>query len=550
MRGWVAGTFLGSAICVTAAVLGVGVYQRGAIVAWAAPKLGKVMELRFRPPAPLAVHKLPPLPAPTALPFVGPEGSDADGYPRKTPSILGLRALLVERRFDDLTRYVAALEHEAELDIKKEYWALDSTRGFMVADPSLEPLLDEWVTHDKGSFAPYAARGIYRAEVGWYERGDAYSSKTSPAQFAALAHQLALAREDLTRALALRPRALSPRLALITASKSDSEVRNEFARAVADFPESFLVRYYAMLGLTPRWGGSYAELERMALDAAKQASKNSRMLTLGGFADYARAEDLSTAKDYAGAVTALDRAVTHGELWLYLDERGDAKNRLLDYAGAALDLRRARGLRPEQAKVERDLAFATHHLKSYEEAGEAYLYAVRLDPTRFADTHTYAAALEFAGRAHWSAGEPREALRDFDDALLLEPKYADVRRWRAEIYSHGDPDANPAELAAAVARAEADDTFEAYLAVDNALSRRGRFAEIIRHWSAHLDRHPADGRGFVERGGALTHVGRFDEALHDVDRACELGVERGCALVARLPELRKSYQAQRLPPAK
>ena len=548
MRGWVVAGVFGAAIIATGATAALAVHQRERLVAWALPAIGKLVGVPLGAPAPLAVHHLPLAPPVKTLLFVGPEGADPDGYPRKTPSVLALRVQLQNRRFDEVTRYVEELERAAQADIKKEYWALDSTRGFALADPALEPLLDAWVAHNPASFAPYAARGVYREDVGWAQRGSEYSSKTSPLALAALRRQIALARQDFAEALKRNPRALSPRLALITAGKSDGEVQNELARAVTDFPESFLVRYYGMLGLTPRWGGSYAELERIASEAAALSTKNSRLLTLGGFPDFARAEDLVTAKDYAGAVAALDRALTHGELWSYLDERGDAKNRLLDYAGAQVDLQRARALRPEMARVERGLALANWHLAAFEEAGEAYLHAVRLDPTSFSEAHTYASALEFAGRAHWSAGEPREALFDFEEALVLDPNYADVKRWRAEIFSHGDPNANAGEVLALVTRAEAEDTFEAYLALDNALASRGRFGEIIRHWGAHLERHPADGRGFVERGGALTHVGRFEEALHDVNRACELGVQQGCALAPRVPDLRKKFEAQRLGP--
>jgi tetratricopeptide (TPR) repeat protein len=545
MRGWVAGALIGSAICATAAAVAFAVHERDRLTSFTTDAVGKLLGRSFRaPPRPVA-HRLPPLPVPTALPFVGPEGNDADGYPRKTPSILGLRALLVAKRFDDLTRYAEELEDEAERNFKREYWALDSMRGFLIADPALEPLLDEWIEHSPRSFAPYTARGMYRVELGWYERGTEYAKGTSAAQFKALAREAERAREDFRTALGLRPRALSPRLGVLFAARAGGDVRSELAGAIRDFPTSFLVRYYGMLGLTPRWGGSYAELERIAAEAAPLAGQNSRLLTLGGFADYARAQDLAGAEDYAGALPALDRAVSRGDFWLYLDERGRVKMHLKDYAGAALDLRQARALRPEIDDIQRHLANVSWQLKEYEEAGEAYLYAVRLDPTDFRDAHLYATAFEYAARARWNAGEPREALHDFDQALVLDPAYADVRRERGELLSHGDPNVDPAEVAALVTRAEAEDTFEAYLALDGALARRGRFAEVIRYWSAHLDRHPADGRGFVERGGAYTHVGRFDEALHDVNRACELGVPRGCELVPRVPALRQKYEEQR-----
>ncbi|HTQ06081.1 MAG TPA: DUF4034 domain-containing protein [Polyangiaceae bacterium] len=545
MRGWVrAGLVVGGLLVLAAARAAIG-YGSEYVLAAAAVPVGRWLHIPLGRPKPPVVLALPAAPVTAGLPWLGSDGVDADGYPQKSVDMLGMRALLLARRFDELTRYVEEVERDAETDVKKEYWAHDATTSFDVADPALGPPLDAWVKAVPRSAAPYLCRGAYRLAMGWNGRGNAWARDTSVWQQQVFRDELARGREDLEQALKLNPHAISAYIDLIEVAHADGSVRSALARGIAIFPDSFLVRYFGMLGLTPRWGGSYEELERLAAMAAPVAAKNTKLRALAGFPDYARGEDRATAKDYAGAIPFYDRALGSGEIWLYLDARGDAKNRLHDYAGAFADLGRARAIRPQNAQTDRAFALASWYLKEHEQAAEAYLHAVELDPTRFSEAHTYATAFEFAGRKHWSAGEPREALAAFDKALLLDPNYPEPKRWRAQMLAHGDPNANQAQIDALVARAEREDSFDAYLAVDDALAKSGRFAEIIRHWTDHLTRNPTDGAGFVERGGAYTHVGRFDEALADVTRACDLGVARGCALKDRVPEMRKQFEAQR-----
>jgi hypothetical protein len=115
MRRWVIG------IVVSNIVLGLGVggfYLKG-----------KVVEAPSPPSEPVALA-LPLAPLPEALAWVGEPGTDADGYPRSSPSALSLVALLRHRQFERLTREMETLERAAADDPKKEYWATDAAEAF------------------------------------------------------------------------------------------------------------------------------------------------------------------------------------------------------------------------------------------------------------------------------------------------------------------------------------------------------------------------------------------------------------------------------------
>lgn len=107
--------------------------------------------------------------------------------------------------------------------------------------------------------------------------------------------------------------------------------------------------------------------------------------------------------------------------------------------------------------------------------------------------------------------------------------------------AQGDPSANETEVTAAVDRALREDSFDAYLALDNVLAPRGRFGEVIAHWDRYLASHPDDGRAYMERGGAYTHLKRPVEAERDADSACKLGFARGCEFRGQMRTIEKRW---------
>jgi tetratricopeptide (TPR) repeat protein len=531
MRKWVVAIAVlgGLSVCgggaLLALKLGQKLYHLRASVSSASVSSASVAAAR----KPVESHPLPLPAVASELVFVGEEGTDATGYPKKTVSVLCMHSLLRNRRFEELTRYVDGIQREFESDFRKEYWPTDALSAFGALDPAFEALLDEWVAQHPNSFAPYAARGNYRSSLASHYRGGEFIAKTPPAQLAAMNAELDRAQQDYERALMLEPDALDPHLGLISDGKHRGRAQQAFERAVTRFPLSFRLYFAAMSARTPRWGGSYAIMSAIADRAQRDTSRNPRLEILPGVVELARAEDLTTAKDYQGALAAAIRAQSFGENWTFFAERGEAQAHLGDFKSAVAEYDRALALRSELGGVLRKRAHALFKLQEFERAGESFAKALQINPTEGLENRaTYAGGLEFAGNKHFNAGRAREALAAYDLALFIQPDRAETRRWRDELLRRGNPNLDPDELERLTRRAQKEDGFEAYLALDGALAKRGRFAEIIEHWTEHLARHPEDGRGYLERGGAYRAIRQMDAAIRDAERACELGVVRGC----------------------
>ncbi len=213
--------------------------------------------------------------------------------------------------------------------------------------------------------------------------------------------------------------------------------------------------------------------------------------------------------------------------------RGDMKMWLDDATGALADYDRAEELTVESCPRLR--ARALHKLKRYEEAADSFMLALEFDYDVSRESiGVYASGLVFAANQHFNAGRAVQALAAYDKALLLEPGHAEATRWKSELLRRGDPNLKPSELEPLLAAASKEDTFAAYSALDAALAKRGRFAEIIEHWTGFLERHPAEGRAYLERGGAFMRVKQLTKAIADAEKACELGLPQGCGHAKQL----------------
>ena len=112
---------------------------------------------------------------PSNPPFLGADGADAYGYPVRSPDKLALLALLRFKRFDDLDLFMTFYQESFEGDYRKETLPDQAISALYIADPTLEPILDDWVAAAPTSFAPLVARGNYRYRMGWSYRGSLLS---------------------------------------------------------------------------------------------------------------------------------------------------------------------------------------------------------------------------------------------------------------------------------------------------------------------------------------------------------------------------------------
>jgi len=116
-------------------------------------------------------------------------------------------------------------------------------------------------------------------------------------------------------------------------------------------PGSFGLPRSFILSLWPRWGGTESLMTMVAEAAVEDSAVNPRLVTLRGAIYENRANDSSLARNYAGAVRELNKALGFGPERTYLAARGEAYFRLGAYEYAFLDLRKAMMERSQDAEV-------------------------------------------------------------------------------------------------------------------------------------------------------------------------------------------------------
>jgi tetratricopeptide (TPR) repeat protein len=505
----------------------IGVRIRGQFQA-AASASGSAAQGRVERTTPLV--EVAPGPVPTKLPLIGSEEKSADGYPLANVDAVGLRSLMWHSRWDDLDRWFGEYQDAFEKDEKCEYWPLDAAMTFGSAESSLTPKLDAWVAARPKSFAALLARGSHRLGVAWAMRGNKYVGETHGDNLKAMRDQVALALADLDAAIALRPKlvaAMHLRMRTLSLVGGREEKLAEVNRATKLCPGCFAIRASYLVNTTPRWGGTYEVMRAFA--ATCDSKRNARCRWLGGYPDFDQAQVAELAKRHDDAAAAIERALSFGDNPTFLGERGEIRLRAEQWEAALADFERAVAVRPNETSFVFGRAHALFALKRWEPAGAAFLSGLRVDPTD-GNAKRLAAnvvqGLVYDGWEHHKAGRRDDALRVLDLAAELAPTDREVLSRRSWVILGTEQPDIPA-LEAAVAKSP--DDLRLHQQLDYALALKNNFARVIEVWTGYLARHPEEGRAYLERGGAYFRLGKRAEAKADAARACDLGINEGCA---------------------
>jgi tetratricopeptide (TPR) repeat protein len=479
------------------------------------------------------VADVAPAPLPTALPLLGGDGVDEDGYPKAYVDRPALRSLLWQGKFADLDRWFAELQDAFEKDPRKEYWPLDAAEAFGSAEALLEPQLDAWVKASPGSFAPWFARSAHRLDRAIAMRGFAYAKDTPRQNFQEMEMELDLFFEDAERALALRPKLVAEmRLEIWALNQSAQPAERDamFEKAISACPACFQVRVAEMFGLMPRWGGSAA---RMRASAARcDVAKNPRCRFLEGIVDW---DESTQEKDHQRALAAIDRALSHGHYSLFLVRRAELLTATKDYESAVADCDEAKRQRPGDPETLAPCIEPRWWLKHYEDAARDMLTILRTDPTNEEVRPLYDGVsknVAWAANEEKKQGQIESALRLFELALDLAPSQP------AYVFARSDLKYGPSREVSSLEDnvAKNPDDLRAHQALDYTLAKQGKFDRVIEIWTAYLARHPDDARALFERSGAYYHLQRWAECRADDQRACDLGISEACGQLQSLPK--------------
>jgi tetratricopeptide (TPR) repeat protein len=473
------------------------------------------------------------VPVPKGIPLLGEAGVSAEGFPLQWVDQAGLRSLLFHRRFAALDAAFAHFQDAFEKDPRFERWPADAADAFGSAEPRLGVILDDWVRVSPQSFAPWLVRGTHRAAVAQAQRGTKWSKDTLPGEFEEMRATLPAAKEDLEKALSLRPKlvaALSSEFQVLSLAGEGMGLIENARRADELCPSCFLHRIDVIQSLRPRWGGSVEAMRGYARRAP--VADNPRFKLLEGYIPLDEAATAIEEGRSSDALASSDEALAFGEHWAFLKVRGHVRRHRKEYDAALVDLSRALELRPgnpdvliERAEVYLDQGHA-------ELAGVDFVAAVRVNPSHARAEQLYGQLVQSLIHEAWEhhkAGRRLDALRVLDLASELAPLDGSVLEHRGFVQQAVD--AGIPELRAA-ADAKPDD-LRTIQALDYALGKAQRLDEALELWNQYLARNPEDGRAYMERAGTFNHLHRRPETMADLEKACEFGVTEGCARLKR-----------------
>ena len=171
----------------------------------------------------------------------------------------------------------AQLQTKFEQGLVTEHDLLDAYKAFYITDVKYKNQLDAWVAAYPKSSSAYLARGVYFRKLGEFSRGTGYSSAvpTQNMQYMEQMHQLA--KRDLQTSLQFNPKSYLAILHLLNIAMFEDDKQSAaiyLKQGNAVLPSNFLVRARYLIHLTPKWGGSYSEMERfIAASRAQGVSK-------------------------------------------------------------------------------------------------------------------------------------------------------------------------------------------------------------------------------------------------------------------------------------
>ncbi len=335
--------------------------------------------------------------------------------------------LLQNRQYQELEQRLSEAQKRYEQGLVSDSVVMLAFKALANSDPAHEELLNEWVEAMPNSFAALAARGMYYVDVGWSLRGTAYAGKTSKAQFSGMRDYHRRGLFDLQMAVASNPAFIAAYAEIISASKSSSSdalLKETLQQALEFDPRSYVVRKAHLLGLMPRWGGSYDSIERFIEDTRKYSDENPKLKPLLGFADYVRARRFGDRSKYQKAVEHYTKALAHGDKAWYYKARGVAYYQMDDNVNALKDLTKALELWPQYPEALAWRGTVYEEMEMYDQALADLTLAGRLKPYG-------SLAQKHLGNVLAKKGRYEEAVKAYDAVLYYQPHRGHIWRKKA-----------------------------------------------------------------------------------------------------------------------
>lgn len=308
-----------------------------------------------------------------------------------------LYSLLQQRKYSELDLQLKNFQKAYEGDFLQEDNVYMAFYTFNRLNSSFENYFNEWVTKNPNSYSAYLARGMFYRNIGAKKRGTKFINETTKEQLDGMEFYYKKALYDFQKAIEINPKLIWAYCYIIDISKNFGQEdmnKSLMTKALQINPHSLLVRWFYLLSLLPRWGGSLEKMENFIKEAKPHYSKNPKLKILEGRLDAEKADQLSISKKYEEALHFYNQALKHGEHYYYNRQKGKVLVKL----------------------------------KRYKEAINAFDKSLQERPY---DTET----LLSRGYSYLMSGDCQKAIADFDLVIEIDPDDSYAQSYRKDAYS-------------------------------------------------------------------------------------------------------------------
>ena len=205
----------------------------------------------------------------------------------KTISLDEVDAMLKQHKSAELDRIFQSYLDQQQHDPSK-LGVLDEAfihASFEDDQPATRAIIEEWKRQAPASAFAMTASGTLHISAAWNARGEGWSRDLTDAQVETMHQQLALAQQDLDRALAKQPAMTPAYVAIVEAAglfSDDDYVEQAAKRAVAIDPGNFSLRLKMLDKAQQKWGSFFGGEDEQVREAAALQDKYPLMRLMVG----------------------------------------------------------------------------------------------------------------------------------------------------------------------------------------------------------------------------------------------------------------------------
>jgi tetratricopeptide (TPR) repeat protein len=449
--------------------------------------------------------------------------------------------LFQHRLYPSLNSKLEECQSAYDQDYEEEDNVFDAFAVFHHADPSYEPIFNEWVQKFPSSYVPFMARAEYYSACGWKSRGGAWANQTSEKQFDEMKRYFVLAMQDIADAIKINPQldvGYEMMISIGSAVSNEELKENSLAEALKHHPYAHRVRKQYLYSLTPRWGGSYNKMEKFVDEAERSSMYNPRLKMLRAAIPADKGSIAAIEGNYDDAVKFYTEALKYANQASSYALRGMNQERLLDNRRALADYEQALALDPNNPEYLRYKAGVLYKLNRLSDAQAVIELAERLDPNDewiqkkkkyLKSDGVQAYDHSKKGYDLLKNGEYKEAIQELTEAIRLNPDgYVSYYNRGISYLQLGNENEALQDFHHVIERKR--DYIDAYDKICWINFRKGRYDEALEATNEVLKLKPNNAEAVFNRAMIYAKKNWTGEAMRDARQACDMGYQKACVL--------------------